>query len=308
MNPAVEKLSGLIAATFTPLTPEGELNLPVIGPYIDYLITKQGVCSVFVNGTTGEGFSFTLEERKKLAEEWCEKGRGRLERVIVHVGCVAVKESQELARHAAQIGAHAIAIVSPFFFKPSNAEALQLFLKEVASAAPQLPLYYYHIPSMTGVSLEARAVLEGIEKKIPSFGGIKFSGVDLRDMSECIMYCRPRNMSVLYGVDEQLLGALALGADGAVGSTYNYMGHYMIQILTAFEKGDMETAQKLQFKMQNVITYAQSLGFGLPMNKQMMSEISGLQMGPVKLPLLPCPADPVQDVVRKLGSVLELKP
>ncbi|KAM9475986.1 N-acetylneuraminate lyase [Clarias gariepinus] len=300
MYPESEKLTGLIAATFTPLTPQGELNLAVIGPYVDHLLEKQGVRSVFVNGTTGEGCSLSLEERKKLAEEWCRQGKGKLDKIIVHVGCLSIKDSQELARHAASVGAHAIAVISPSFFKPSSAEALQMFLKEVASAAPQLPLYYYHLPSLTGVNLNVREVLEGIEKKIPSFRGLKFSGLDLRDLAQCISYCRPRGWSVLYGVDEQLLGGLTMGVGGAVGSTYNYVGDFMNKMLSAFEKGDLALAQNLQFKLQDVMTYANSLGFNLSMNKEMMSLCSGLPMGPPRLPLLQCPSDQAQDVVNKL--------
>ncbi|XP_053481970.1 N-acetylneuraminate lyase isoform X2 [Ictalurus furcatus] len=300
MCPETEKLTGLIAATFTPLTPQGELNLAVIGPYVDYLLEKQSVHSVFVNGTTGEGCSLTVQERKQLAEEWCRQGKGKLDRVIIHVGCLSVKESQELARHAASVGADAIAVISPFFFKPSNAEALRMFLKEVGSAAPQLPLYYYHLPSMTGVKLNVSEVLEGIEKQIPSFRGVKFSGVDLRDLGRCINYCCLRGWSVLYGVDEQLLGALPLGVDGAVGSTYNYAGNVMNRMLSAYEKGDLLLAQTLQVKLKDTITFATSLGFDLAMNKQMMSLSSGLPMGPPRLPLLPWPSDTIQDVVKKL--------
>ncbi|XP_027016474.1 N-acetylneuraminate lyase [Tachysurus fulvidraco] len=300
MCPESEMITGLIAATFTPLTPQGELNLAVIGQYVDYLLEKQRVRCVFVNGTTGEGCSLTLQERKQLAEEWCRQGKGRLDQVIVHVGCLSLKDSQELARHAASVGADAIAVISPSFFKPKNAEALQMFLKAVGEAAPQLPLYYYHLPSMTGLKLNVREVLEDIEKKVPSFRGLKFSGVDLSDLGQCVSYCRPRGWSVLYGVDEQLLGALALGVNGAVGSTYNYVGYFMNKMLSAFEKGDLTLARSLQFKLQDVLTFANGLGFDLAMNKQVMSVCSGLPMGPPRLPLLPSPPDAVQDVVKKL--------
>lgn len=232
----------------------------------------------------------------------------RLDQVIVHVGCLSVKESQELARHAVTVGADAIAVIAPSFFKPKNAEALQMFLKEVGSAAPQLPLYYYHLPSVTGLKLTVREVLEGIEKKIPSFRGLKFSGVDLTDLGQCVSYCRPRGWSVLYGVDEQLLCALPLGVDGAVGSTYNYLGYFMNRMLSAFEKKDLALAQSLQFKLQDVLTFANGLGFDLAMNKQLMSSCSGLPMGPPRLPLLPWPTEIIQALVKKLYQDIETCP
>ncbi|XP_065102828.1 N-acetylneuraminate lyase [Paramisgurnus dabryanus] len=299
----MKKLTGLVAATFTPLTVDGEINLSVIEPYIDYLTNKQGVTKVFVNGTTGEGCSLTVDERKRLAAEWCLKGKGKLEQVIVHVGCMCIKDSQELAQHAASIGADGIAVISPSFFKPTNAEALRMFLKEVGASAPNLPLYYYHIPSMTGVSLEVADVLQGIEKMIPSFKGVKYSGIDLRDLGQCVSYSQSHNWSVLYGVDEQLLGALVVGVHGAVGSTYNYIGCIVNQMLSAFDTGNTTQARDLQFKSMEFITYARSLGFDVAVNKQVMSVLSGLALGPPRLPLLPCSASKSQDIAQKIKSI-----
>uniref|UniRef100_A0A3B3Z9C9 N-acetylneuraminate lyase n=1 Tax=Periophthalmus magnuspinnatus TaxID=409849 RepID=A0A3B3Z9C9_9GOBI len=210
-------MTGVVAATFTPLTPEGEINLSVIGPYIDYLIEKQNVKSIFVNGTTGESVSLSLAERKALAEDWCHKAKGKMDQVIVHVGCMCLRDSQELACHAAQIGADGIAVISPSFFKPSTADDIKAFLREVASAAPTLPFYYYHLPAMTGVNVPVRDVLNDIEELVPSFRGIKFSGCDLMDFGQCVSKSRP-HWAVVYGVDEQLLAGLAMGANGAVGS------------------------------------------------------------------------------------------
>ncbi|KAM7388380.1 hypothetical protein PAMP_024558 [Pampus punctatissimus] len=285
---ADKKLTGLVAATFTPFTSQGEVNLSEIGPYIDYLREKQGIKSIFVNGTTGESMSLTVAERKILAEEWCQKAKGIMDQVIVHVGCMSLKDSQELARHAAQIGADGIAVISPSFFKPSTADMLRAFLQEVSLVAPSLPFYYYHIPAFTGVNVLARDVLEGIENLIPSFRGVKFSGNNLMDFGQCVSYSRP-NWSVLYGVDEQLLAALALGAQGAVGSTYNYIGCHFNKLISAFEKGNLVQARTIQFKMQELFSYAIKQGFDVGVNKQLMSEVSGLSLGPPRLPVMPCP-------------------
>nr|Q6NYR8.1 RecName: Full=N-acetylneuraminate lyase; Short=NALase; AltName: Full=N-acetylneuraminate pyruvate-lyase; AltName: Full=N-acetylneuraminic acid aldolase; AltName: Full=Sialate lyase; AltName: Full=Sialate-pyruvate lyase; AltName: Full=Sialic acid aldolase; AltName: Full=Sialic acid lyase [Danio rerio]AAH66486.1 N-acetylneuraminate pyruvate lyase (dihydrodipicolinate synthase) [Danio rerio] len=302
MSQRVKKLTGLVAATFTPLTAEGEINLSVIAAYVDYLIEKQNVKSVFVNGTTGEGCSLTVDERKHLAAAWCQHGKGKLEQLIVHVGCMSIKDSQELARHAASIGADGISVISPSYFKPINADALRLFIKEVSASAPDLPMYYYHLPGMTGVALEAADVLNGIEREIPSFQGVKYSGTDLRDLGQCVCYSQSRDWSVLYGVDEQLLGALVLGVHGAVGSTYNYLGHIVNQMLSAFNNGNHTQTRDLQFGFMEVITFARTLGFDVSVNKQVMSEVSGLPMGPPRLPLLPCPVSKAQAIAQKIHN------
>ncbi|KAM4575063.1 N-acetylneuraminate lyase [Fundulus diaphanus] len=303
MAPAADgKLTGLLAATFTPFTAQGEVNLSVIGPYVDYLTEKQGVKGIFVNGTTGESMSLSVAERKVLAEEWCRRAKGRMDSVIVHVGCMSLKDSQDLARHAVEIGADGIAVISPSFFKPKTAEALRQFLQEVARAAPSLPFYYYQIPSFTGVNVPVRDVIENIEELIPSFRGVKFSGTDLLDFGQCVSYSQP-HWSVLYGVDEQLLAALAMGANGAVGSTYNYMGCYVNQLISAFETGDLVKARTIQFKIQEVLGYAIKLGFDVGVNKQLMTEVSGLFLGPPRLPVMPCPPAHAQLIINKYHSI-----
>uniref|UniRef100_A0A7N6C1P7 N-acetylneuraminate lyase n=1 Tax=Anabas testudineus TaxID=64144 RepID=A0A7N6C1P7_ANATE len=293
MAPAAErKLTGLVAATFTPLTTQGEINLKEIGRYIDYLTEKQGVNNIFVNGTTGESMSLSVAERKILAEEWCQKAKGKMDQVIVHVGCMNLKDSQELAGHAAQIGADGIAVIAPSFFKPSTAEPLKMFLHEVALAAPTLPFYYYHIPAVTGVNVLASDVLEGIEELIPSFSGVKFSGVDLMDLGQCVSYSQPR-WSVLYGVDEQLLAALALGAHGAVGSDSSYMLSCYRQI----KKRHYNLSLPLH------LCFLLITGFDVGVNKQLMIELSGLNLGPPRLPVMPCPHEQCLCIAQKYHSI-----
>ncbi|XP_068175906.1 N-acetylneuraminate lyase [Antennarius striatus] len=299
---ADKKVTGLVAATFTPLKSNGEINLSEIGPYIDYLIEKQGVKNIFANGTTGEGMSLTVMERKLLTEEWCRKAKGKMDHVIVHVGCMSLKDSQELALHASQVGADAIAVIAPSFYKPASADVLRTFLQEVAKVAPMLPFYYYHIPSVTGVTIPVRDVLEDIEKLIPSFRGVKFSGCDLMDFGQCVSYSQPR-WSCLYGVDEQLLAALAMGASGAVGSTYNYLGCHINKLLSAFDKGDLVQSRNIQFKMQELLSYAIKLGFNLGVNKSVMSEVSGLNLGPPRFPVMPCPQSTARSIAQKYNSI-----
>lgn len=305
MAPAAEKaMRGLTAATFTPLTSKGDINLSAIGPYIDYLIEKQGVKNIFVNGTTGESMSFSVAERKALAEDWCHKAKGKMDQVIVHVGCMSLRDSQELACHAAQIKADGIAVITPSFFKPRTAADVRAFLREVAAAAPSVPCYYYHIPSITGVNVPARDVLNGIEELIPSFKGIKFSGTDLMDFGQCVSNS-PSHWSMVYGVDEQLVAGLAMGANGLVGSTYNYVGKHVNKLMTAFENGDLLQARTVQFKLQELITFAIKIGFDLGMNKQLMADVSGLSLGPPRLPLIQCPPDRAEAILQKYYSLFQ---
>lgn len=243
--------------------------------------------------------SLSVAERKALAADWCQKAKGKLDQVIVHVGCMSLRDSQELARHSAQIGVDGIAVISPSFFKPSTADSLKAFLREVASAAPTVPFYYYHIPGVTGVNIPARDVLNGIEEIIPLFRGVKFSGTDLVDLAQCVS----PHWSVLYGVDEQLLAGLAMGANGAVGSTYNYVGSHIIKLISVFENGDLQQARSIQSKLQELIIFAIKMGFDLGVNKQLMAGVSGLSLGPPRLPVMPCPPEKAEALLQKYNSL-----
>ncbi|XP_078499418.1 N-acetylneuraminate lyase [Lissotriton helveticus] len=288
---ATQEFLGLVAATFTPMTKDSDINLSVIGRYVDYLIHTQGVKKIFVNGTTGEGISLSVQERKLLAEEWIKQGKGKMDEVIVHVGSSSLREAQELARHAATIQADAICAISPSFLKPTSVGALVAYLNEVASAAPEVPFYYYHIPSLTGLNFRVEDILDEMKKRSsnkgvlnPKFRGVKFTGLDLLDFGQCI-HRYGQELSFLYGVDEQLLSAVVLRANGAVGSTYNFLGKAVGAMLSDFQKGDFRSAQDKQFLIQEFISYLFHQGLGLADFKRLMSLVSNIDLGLPRLPM-----------------------
>lgn len=139
----------MVAATFTPFDEHGELNLPKIEDYCKYL-QRNGIHHIYVNGTTGEGASLTVDERKQIVEKWLSVAKGKLS-VTVHVGSINIKESKELARHAQEVGADAIGALPSLFFKPQSLDALVDYCRLIAAEAPSLPFYYYHLPVFTGV-------------------------------------------------------------------------------------------------------------------------------------------------------------
>ena len=274
------KLTGLIAAPFTALAPDGSLNLDLIESQARHLAAN-GVRGAFVCGTTGEGFSLTTEERMQVAERWQAVAPKSLA-VIVHVAHNSLDESQRLAAHAEQIGAYAIACIGPTFFKPAGVEQLVDFCAPVAAAAPSLPFYYYHMPMMTGVHLPMLDFLRAAARRIPNLAGIKFTDENLMSYVQCLNFDEGR-YNILFGRDEILLAALALGATGAVGSTYNYMAPIYHKVMEAFNAGDLEAARQWQMASIQIIAVMARHG-GLPAGKAMM-RIQGLDCGPVRPPL-----------------------
>jgi len=216
---------GLVAAPFTPFHEDGSLACEKIPAYARHL-ADSGITGAFVCGTTGEGASLTTAERKQVAETWMKSAPASL-RVIVHTGHTAIGEARDLAAHAESLGAHAIAAFAPFFFKPTNAAALAETIAEIAAAAPATPFYYYQIPSMTGVSIPCLDFLEAAADLIPTLRGIKFTHEDLMDYLSCLHF-REGKYDIVFGRDEALAAALAIGAKGAIAGEWGQATYFKI--------------------------------------------------------------------------------
>ena len=274
------KLSGLVAATHTPFHADGQLNLSAIEKQAEH-IYRNDVHSVFVGGTTGESHSLTVDERLALAKRWKEVAAGSKLNLVVHVGGNCLADSRRLAEQAESIGASAIAAVAPSYFKPKNVEVLVECCAEIASAAPSLPFYYYDIPVLTGLSLSVPEFLARAPERIPTLTGVKFTNPDLMAYQECRHAAEVR-FDMPWGVDECLLPALAVGATGAVGSTYNLAAPIYNRIIAAFKERDFEVARKEQYRAVQLIRLLAGIGF-IGATKAVMGFL-GVEVGPARLP------------------------
>ena len=279
-------LKGLIAATPSPMHEDGRLNLDRVGSIVEHLAAS-GVSGLYVAGTTGEGASLSCPERRELAEAFVRASAGSLP-VIVQVGHNSLTESRRLAEHAQQVGADAISANSPSYFKPSSVANLIDSMAEIAAAAPELPFYYYHIPRMTGMEMDVVELIHRGREKIPTLVGLKYSDLKLFEYQECIE-AAGQEMDVLWGCDEMLLGGLATGAAGGVGSTYNLAGPMYRRLIEAFDAGELAEARWLQLLSVKLVRVLLRYGQLLPSIKAVLKMI-GLDCGPCRLPLAPLPS------------------
>jgi len=281
MDHTENRFRRLVAAPFTPFHADGSLDLVRIDALADRLVTD-GVFGAFVCGTTGEGASLTTAERMLVAERWALAVRDRL-RLFVHVGHTSAADARGLAAHAQRIGADAIGCLAPYFFRPRSVGELADFCGHVAAAAPGLPFYYYHLPSLTGVAFPMADFLPIAARRIPTLAGIKYTFEDVADFAECVAFDGGR-FDMLFGRDELLLEGLDAGACGAIGSTYNYMASIFGRLIDAWSAGDRGAARQFQDRAIRIIEVMNRHG-GLPAGKRIMS-LSGLDCGPVRSPLV----------------------
>lgn len=278
----MNKITGLIAATFAAYNEDGSINLSIIPTIVDKM-ANDGLSGVFICGTNGEGPNLTIQERMDIAEAYVKAANKRI-LVLVHVGHSSIAECRKLAAHAEQIGADAISSVAAFYFKPNGIQNLVESMAEIASAAPKTPFYYYNIPTLTGVALDMVYFLEQAEKAIPTLAGIKYTASTLHEYQACLNY-KNGKFDILFGYDEMLLPALAVGAKGAIGSTYTFAAPLYLKVMQLYQEGRAEEAAAMQLNSVNMVRCLVKYP-PIPAQRAIM-KMEGLELGKCRLPLVP---------------------
>lgn len=277
----MKKIKGLIDAPFTPFKENGEVNYDIIPSYAS-MLKKNGMKGVFINGSSGEGYMLTKEERKKLAEKWI-KERTEDFKIIVHVGSCCVRESRELAQHSQKIGADGVGAMAPPFPKINRIEELVEYIETIAGGSPELPFYYYHIPVFNGAFFPMIKLLEAVDGRIPNFAGIKYTFESLYEYNQCRLY-KDGKYDMLHGQDETILPSLAMGgAQGGIGGTTNYNGRELNAIIEDWGKGDIEGARRHQEYSQEVINIICKYRGNIVGGKRIMKLI-GMDLGKNRVP------------------------
>ena len=282
----MDKIEGLIAAAFTPFHPDGSVNREMIPQVVDKLVAD-GLKGIFVCGSNGEGPNMTSQERMKVTEEFIKAANGRI-LTIVHVGHSSIAEAKILAHHASQSGADAFSSVAAFYFKPSSVKNLADCMAEIASGAPDLPFYYYHIPHLTGVSMDMLEFLEIAGSLIPNLAGIKYTAATIHEFQACLTFQNKR-FDILFGLDELLLPALSVGAKGAIGSTYTFAAPVYQKTIEYFNGGDLTAARENHEQVIKLIRLLSKYP-PIPAQKAIMKML-GWDFGPCRLPLQNLSAD-----------------
>ena len=297
MTIEVETLRGLIAAPFTPFKADGTINYDAI-PQQAASLVRQGVSGAYVSGTTGEGVSCSVAERIETMEAWTAASRGRL-KLIIHTGALSLEDIRELGKHAQKLGVFGTSIVQPTYFKPQTIRQLVEFCRLAAAAAPDLPFYYYHT-MRTAPNLPMVDFLKAAEGEIPNLAGLKFNSHNLYEYQNCRRTFKGK-YDIVFGVDEFFAGALALGAEGFIGSTYNYGAGLYLQIWNDFNKGDWAAVRNGMDKVCAGVELLELYG-GIAAGKAIMG-IQGIDCGNPRLPLEALSHECIERIQREASCI-----
>ena len=224
----------------TPLLSDGvSVNTAVIPDLVDFLLDA-GVSGLFVGGTMGEGILLSDAERMRLHEAAVSATKGRVP-VLLHTGTNQLATTVALSRHAAEIGADAIAVVTPFFYNMHD-DGLADYFRAVAASVPDLPLLLYDIPQLA-VNGISPGLIRRLGNEIPSLAGIKSSRPDAQVVRQLID-AAPDDLIVLAGNESAALGLLALGADGLISGLSTAVPEPFVALTKTFFQGNLVQAQQ----------------------------------------------------------------
>jgi len=277
-----ENLKGIFPAFMTAFTDDlTGIDTARIRKLARFLIDK-GAKGLYVGGSSGEMLLCSVEERKLLLETVMDEVGDRAT-IIAHVGCTGTRETIELARHAQAVGAHALSSVTPLYFAYSFEDVKQYY-KDI-TAASDLPLIIYNIPARTGMTLNIAQLGELLS--IDGVAGMKFTSSDFY-MLERLRTQFPEH--IFYnGSDEMLLSGLAAGADGGIGTTYNFQLPRLLEIHRLYNEGRMKEALAVQSKVNEMVASIHKFG-GIPCSKELIT-IGGIDYGCCRAPFRPLSED-----------------
>ena len=265
---------GIMPAFITPIDGESRLKAESARRIMEWELQK-GVQGFYINGATGEGLFLNEDVRKELAElsvAVC-KNRGV---IINHVGAVDTQSAIRLARHAGQIGCDAVSSLVPNYLTTYTQAQVLDYYKRISDASG-LPVLVYCKGNVGGSPFEFMEKVMQVEGLI----GCKYTMFDYYTLRR-IADLNGGDINVINGPDEMLICGLTMGADGGIGSTYNLMGDWFVELYTKFTSGDLEGARQVQFRINKVITVL--LKYGCIESIKEAFNIMGFDAGSVAYP------------------------
>lgn len=287
---AEHQFSGIFTALLTPFDKNNKLNEKALCDLVKMNLDK-GVSGFYVGGSTAEAFLLTDDERRAVYEIVAAEAKGKC-KLLAHIGALSTDQAIGFAKHAERLGYDAISSVAPFYFKYTFAELKQYYFDIVNEVA--LPMIVYHFPNFSGVSLTAANVGEFLQDD--RFAGIKYTSSDYF-MMEQIKSAFPDKV-VFNGFDETFLAGISLGADGGIGSTYNFMADKFVKIKKLYAEGKMQEAKAVQQEANAIITVLCQIGV-MQAEKEVLNQL-GLDFGHCRRPFAPVTEEQKKLIAEKI--------
>lgn len=275
-------MEGLYVAAIVPYDERGDINDDMIRHLVETNL-EQGAAGFFVEGSSGECFLLTPEERLHLFEVFAEY-RDRCT-LFAHVGSLNTAEAVRYAQAAKTMGYQRVAATPPIYFGYSP-KAVASYYDDIASAIGE-GIYYYNIPMNTRRTLDLNDADTRAMFASGSIAGVKHTNLDIYEMDR--LRAIDPTLKLFGGFENLMVAFLAMGCDGFIGSTFNFTLPHFTAIMEAWNAGEIDIARDLQIRANNMMEVIMREGL-FPSIKHVMTE-RGYDVGGVRKPFQPIDAD-----------------
>lgn len=290
----MKDFKGVYSALMTPFNADGSVDYAALKALAQHCISK-GLTGLYVGGSTGEGFLLTEEERMEVFRVVGKEMSGKCN-LFAHVGAISTDSAIRMAKVAEESGFDAVSAVAPFYYA-FPLEAIKTYYADIMHAT-SLPMLMYNFPNAGGFNGMLDVVRGFLEDE--KLLGIKHTSQNLFELE--MFKHLPRDLFVFNGFDEMLVAGLSMGADGGIGSTYNFMPQIILDIYNKFNAGDIRGAQQAQEKANRFIEAI--IPFGVfQMEKEILKNL-GVPVGECRKPFLPLSQEG-RDKAKEIAAALQ---
>ena len=272
----------VLTAMVTPFDQNGEVDFNAVRRLVDYLI-ENGTDGLVVAGTTGESPTLTTDEKIALFKAVVVAARGRVP-VIAGTGSNNTRASISLTKQAEETGVDGIMLVAPYYNKPSQ-EGMYQHFKAIAEST-SLPVMLYNIPGRSVVNLSAETIVR--LSQIENIVAVKEASGNLDDMAAIISQA-PNDFTLYSGDDSLTLPVLAIGGAGVVSVASHVIGNEMQEMINHFKNGRVQEAAHSHRQLLPLMKALFTAPNPAPVKAAL--NMSGVQVGGLRLPLLPLSHD-----------------
>ena len=285
----------LLTAMVTPFDGEGNVDLSLAGRLACHLV-DQGSDGIVVCGTTGESPTLSWDEQAQLLAA-VREAVGSGVKVLAGTGSNSTAEAVEATARAAAAGADGALVVVPYYNKPPQ-EGMEAHFREVAAAAPELPLMLYNIPGRTGCSLAPATVARLMD--CPNVVSFKAASGTTEEVSQLRLACGPR-LAIYSGDDALTLPMLSVGAVGVVSVASHVAGLRMRSMIEAFLSGRHAEALAQHELLLPLCKALFATTNPIPVKAAL--ELSGWPVGAPRLPLVPLDAAMRESLAQAINAL-----
>ncbi|UQW97941.1 N-acetylneuraminate lyase [Rummeliibacillus sp. G93] len=286
-------MKGLFSALLVPFDENGQIIEQGLRDVVRFNIDVQQIDGLYVNGSSGENFLLSTEQKKQIFQIVSDENKGKV-KLIAQVGSLNLNEAIELGKYATELGYDSLSAVTPFYYKFTFQEIKAYYETIIRETGNDMIIYA--IPALTGVSMSMAQFDELFQNE--KIIGVKYTDGNFF-LLERLRKQYP-NKLIYSGFDEMLIYGAISGVDGAIGSTYNVNGKQAKQIWDLCQSGKVAEAYEVQHKTNDLIE--KILELGLYQTLKEILNVKGIQAGTVKQPMSsldPVKKDAVKDLVEK---------